>query len=90
MVLSYLLLKYPYKLAWNALNIIKERKQSVFYAEDYLDMVVFKSVQKYLAELPIVAKNKVVANSFQPAYNPMKIILYIQKQSSLAGMYATN
>lgn len=73
MVLSYLLLKYPYKLAWNALNIIKERKQSVFYAEDYLDMVVFKSVQKYLAELPIVAKNKVVANSFQPAYNPMKI-----------------
>ena len=58
MVFSYYLYKYPYQLTWNTLNTLKKREEVIFYAEDLLDLVIFKPVQSYIKTLPIVVKNK--------------------------------
>ena len=65
MVLSYYFLKYPYKLSWNALNMINKRKETIFYAEDVLDLVIFKPVQQYLPTLPIVTKNSKIKREIE-------------------------
>jgi len=58
MVISYYIIKYPYKLAWNLLNSFKKRKEVVFYCANELDLEIFKNVQKHLKPIPIVAKSK--------------------------------
>lgn len=58
MVFSYYLLKVPYKLVWNVLNLFKKRKEVVFYCANELDLDIFKNVQNSLIPLPVVVKNK--------------------------------
>lgn len=58
MVVSYYIIKYPYKLAWNLLNLFKKRKEVVFYCANELDLEIFKNVQKELKSIPVVTKNR--------------------------------
>lgn len=57
MVLTYYIVKYPYRLVWNLLNLFKKRTDVVFFCANELDLEVFKNVQKHLVTIPIVAKN---------------------------------
>ncbi|MGQ1909354.1 CDP-glycerol glycerophosphotransferase family protein [Marinifilum sp. RC60d5] len=57
MVLTYYVVKFPYKLIWNVLNLLKKRTEIVFYCANELDLEIFKNVQSQLRPIPIVAKN---------------------------------
>lgn len=61
MVLSYYLLKYPYKLLWLYNNSFFKKPSSVFYCSDLLDIIIFNQVQKHLKQIPVIAKNGKVA-----------------------------
>lgn len=56
MVLTYYVVKFPYKLIWNVLNLFKKRKEVVFYCANELDLEIFKNVQRHLLPIPVVAK----------------------------------
>jgi len=58
MVVTYYVIKYPYKLVWNILNFFKKRKEIVFYCANELDLEIFKNVEKHLLPVSIVVKNK--------------------------------
>jgi len=58
MVLSYYVIKFPYRLVWNILNLFKKRKEVVFFCANELDLEIFKNVQRHLKPIPIVAKNR--------------------------------
>lgn len=58
MVLTYYVVKFPYKVIWNLLNVIKRRTEVVFYCANELDLEIFKNVQRHLKPIPIVAKNR--------------------------------
>jgi len=58
MVLTYYIVKIPYKIVWNFLNLIKKRTDIVFYCANDLDLEIFKNVQRHLNPIPIVAKNR--------------------------------
>lgn len=62
MPLAYYIYKYPYKLIWHILKTFRRKPKVVFYCADPIDFIIFKPVQKYLPEIPIVAKNKRTAN----------------------------
>ncbi len=61
MVLSYYLLKFPYKLFWFLNNSLLKNQTSVFYCSDMLDVVIFNQIQKHLNVIPVLAKNNKVA-----------------------------
>lgn len=65
MVFSYFLLKYPYQFTWEILNLINKRRNTYFYAEELLDYIVFKPVQKYLKNIPVIVKNSEIKNQFK-------------------------
>ncbi|WP_320019367.1 CDP-glycerol glycerophosphotransferase family protein [Labilibaculum manganireducens] len=58
MVLTYYVIKFPYKVIWNLLNVIKRRRAVVFYCANELDLEIFKNVQRHLKPIPIVVKNR--------------------------------
>lgn len=58
MVVTYYVIKYPYKLVWNILNFFRKRKEIVFYCANELDLEIFKNVKKHLVSLPVVVKNR--------------------------------
>ncbi|MDM8161994.1 CDP-glycerol glycerophosphotransferase family protein [Labilibaculum sp. K2S] len=58
MVLTYYIVKFPYKMVWNFLNLIKKRTDIVFYCANELDLEIFKNVQRHLNPIPVVAKNR--------------------------------
>ncbi|WP_461642421.1 CDP-glycerol glycerophosphotransferase family protein [Labilibaculum euxinus] len=58
MVLTYYVVKFPYKIVWNFLNLLKRRTEIVFYCANELDLEIFKNVQRHLKPITIVAKNR--------------------------------
>lgn len=73
MVLSYYLLKYPYKFLWILNNSLLKKPTSVFYCSDLLDVVIFKQIQKHLNEIPVLAKNYKVARILESNYIVSKV-----------------
>jgi len=65
MVLSYYVIKYPYKLVWNLLNSVKKRTEIIFYCANELDLEIFKNVQKELKSVPVVTKNRRIQRKLQ-------------------------
>jgi len=65
MVVSYYIIKYPYKLVWNILNFFKKRKEVVFYCANELDLEIFKNVKKHLKPVSVVVKNKSLQLKFK-------------------------
>ncbi len=62
MVLSYYLYKLPYQLLWTVSDIIRKNKEIIFYSEEYLDVIIFQQIQKYLKDLPVYTKNREIQN----------------------------
>ncbi len=60
MVFSYYLIKIPYCIAWYTLRIFRRKRKGYFYCGDLFDIEIFKSVSKFLATIPVIAKNKKV------------------------------
>ncbi len=58
MVLSYYVVKYPYRFVWNILNFFCKRREVVFYCANELDIEIFKNVQRHLNPVPVVTKNR--------------------------------
>ncbi len=58
MVLSYYVVKYPYRFVWNMLNFFCKRREIVFYCANELDIEIFKNVQRHLKPVPVVTKNR--------------------------------
>lgn len=69
MVLSYYLIKYPYRLAWHAANRLKKRTDVVLYCANALDYELFQPVQQHLQPLSVVANNTATANTLQACYD---------------------
>tara|TARA_R110001583_G_scaffold16041_5_gene65159 strand:- start:22234 stop:24060 length:1827 start_codon:yes stop_codon:yes gene_type:complete len=65
MVVSYYIIKYPYKLVWNILNFFKKRKEVVFYCANELDLEIFKNVKKHLKPISVVVRNKRIKNKLK-------------------------
>ena len=65
MVLSYYLIRPFYTAAWYVFKLFRKEKRAVFYCDDVFDVDLFANVQKYLKPLPLVAKNKTVAQKLK-------------------------
>lgn len=55
---AYYIYKYPYRLAWHIVKLLKKRKELVFYCADPLDYEMFIPINRHLPKVEIVAKNK--------------------------------
>ncbi len=86
MVLSYYLIKYPYKMVWRWKHWRGTTEGIVLYCGDPLDYELFKPVQKYIKPVKVVAKNKKVQQRLKemgvdattlPAY-PKAVIMFRQ------------
>ncbi len=65
MVFSYYLTKIPYCLTWYTLKLFRIKKMGYFYCGDELDLEIFKSVQRHLQPLPVIAKNKQIQSDLE-------------------------
>ena len=55
MVLAYHLYKYPYKIAWHALDALGHNPSVVCYCGEPVDHVIFQAIQRYLPPIPVVS-----------------------------------
>ena len=62
MVLSTYFLKYPYRIIWRLLWVLKKNPEVVIYCTDPLDYIVLEPVLKYLPAIPIIVKNRKTAD----------------------------
>ena len=59
---AYYIYKYPYKLGWHIVKLLRKRKELVFYCADPLDYEMFIPIMKHLPKVEIVTKNKKTRN----------------------------
>jgi len=67
MVASYYIIKPIYCLIWHILKPFRTKPVAILYCDDAFDVTLFKNVQKHLAPIPIVAKNRSVALALKKA-----------------------
>ena len=65
MVFSYYVIKFPYKLVWNILNLFKKRTDVVFYCANELDLEIFKNVKKHIKPIPVVVRNRNIKSKLE-------------------------
>ena len=59
---AYYIYKYPYKLGWYIVKLLKRNKELVFYCADPLDYEMFIPIKRHLPKVEIIAKNKKTRN----------------------------
>ena len=74
MVITYYAIKFPYKIIWNILNMLKKRTDVVFYCANELDLEIFKNVQKELNLIPVVTKNRKIQKKLQELGVPSQLL----------------
>lgn len=65
MVFTEILLKYPYRIAWNLKKRFHKERTIYFYVADELDYIVFRNVHRHLPEVKFVAKNKQIQSKLK-------------------------
>lgn len=55
MVVAYHLYRYPYKVVWQTLRLLKRNPPVVCYCGEPVDHVIFEAIQKHLPAVPIVS-----------------------------------
>ena len=65
MVFSFYLKKYPYRLAYKVLKLIRKPREIVFYCPELLDWDVFEPVQKHLKPVTIISNKAQVRKYFR-------------------------
>ena len=58
MVVAYHLYKYPYRIVWQTLKILRRNPPVVCYCGEPVDYVVFEAIQKHLPPIPLVSGNR--------------------------------